>query len=142
MKQAQPGDAVKVECSLDTGSETGGFLREKFQLQFTIGESRLIPGLEKAVIGMSPGESKTERIPVSDAFGERKSELILEVPRSKVLDGVDPTVGQEIELRLSGGETRPATVKEIREFDMLVDANHPLAGRDLVLDITFLDFDG
>ena len=144
MAQAKSGDKVKVhytgrledgtvfdssECSDDNcGCETG-------PLEFTIGEGQVIPGFERAVEGMSIGETKTVNIPVADAYGNRQDELVAQVPRSDLPPGMSPEVGQQLEVTQEDGSSFPVLVIEVADDSITLDANHPLAGKDLTFDL-------
>lgn len=144
MAQAKSGDKVKVhytgrledgtvfdssECADDNcGCETG-------PLEFTIGEGQVIPGFERAVEGMSIGETKTVNIPVADAYGTRQDELVAQVPRSDLPQGMSPEVGQQLEVTQEDGSSFPVLVIEVTDDSITLDANHPLAGKDLTFDL-------
>jgi FKBP-type peptidyl-prolyl cis-trans isomerase 2 len=104
-------------------------------LEFTIGRGQLIPGFEQAVIGMSPGESKTVNIPAGEAYGQHNAEMLTEVDRSQFPDDLNPEVGQQLQLNRPDGQTVVVTVASVSESTVTLDANHPLAGKDLIFDI-------
>lgn len=144
MAQAKAGDTVKVhytgrledgsvfdssEChDEECGCETG-------PLEFTIGEGQVIPGFEQAVQGMSIGESKTVTIPVAEAYGDRQDELVAQVPRSDLPPGMEPEVGQQLEVTQEDGSSFPVLVIDVDAESITLDANHPLAGKDLTFDL-------
>ncbi len=144
MAQAKAGDTVKVhytgrledgsvfdssEChDEECGCETG-------PLEFIIGEGQVIPGFEQAVTGMSIGESKTVTIPVAEAYGDRQDELVAQVPRSDLPPGMDPEVGQQLEVTQEDGSSFPVLVIDVAADSITLDANHPLAGKDLTFDL-------
>lgn len=108
-------------------------------LQFTLGESQVIPGFEDAVTGMQPGENKTAKIPSGQAYGPRRDDLLVNVDRSQFPEGMEPEIGQQLHLQGQGDRPIPVVVSEVREDRVLLDANHPLAGRDLTFDIRLLE---
>jgi len=132
---AKSGDTVKVHYTgrlndntvFDTsvGSEP---------MEFTLGEGRLIPGFEQAVTGMQVGESKTVTIPVDEAYGQRRDDLIFEVERDKLPADIEPEVGMQ--LPTSQGVI---TIIEVSETTVKIDANHPLSGQDLTFDIELIE---
>lgn len=144
MAQAKSGDTVKVhytgrledgtvfdssECADDDcGCETG-------PLEFKLGEGQVIPGFERAVEGMSIGETKTVNIPVADAYGDRQDELVAQVPRSDLPPGMNPEVGQQLEVTQEDGSSFPVLVIDVADDSITLDANHPLAGKDLTFDL-------
>jgi len=140
MAKAKKGDAVKVHCTakLEDGtvfdSSEG---REPFE--FTIGQGRVVPGFEQAVVGMSPGDSKTEKVPADQGFGPYRDELILEVDREQIPANVELKVGNRLQFRRVNGQTTQALVADVSESKVRLDANHPLARSDLILDIQLLE---
>lgn len=133
---AKYGDSVEVHftCTLEDGSVFDSSVGRE-PLQFTIGESQFIQGFDHAVIGMSPGESKTVKIPAIDAYGPRRGEFVHSVSRSQFPDNIMPEVGMKLQIEQENGETSSITVTDVSESHVTMDANHPLAGKDLIFDI-------
>lgn len=142
MAQAQTGDTVHIHY---TGRLQDGTVFDTSQdrdpLSFTLGEGEVIPGFEAAVAGMEPGESKVAEIPSTEAYGPRREELELSLPREQFPDGVDPEVGQQLQMRTAEGQTFPVTVTGATPDTVELDANHPLAGKDLTFDIQLVKVD-
>ena len=140
MAQAKTGDAVKVHYNgfLEDGTLFGSS-RGNEPIELTIGEGKLIPGFESAVIDMEEGDKKTVTIPPEDAFGLYRENLVTIVHKSKIPSDVEPEVGKTLLFR--GGEDRnvTATVKEVTENEVILDANHSLAGKELTLEIELLE---
>lgn len=140
MEKAKEGDTVKVHY---TGKLEDGTVFDSSDkgdpLQFTIGEGRIIPGFEQAVVGMSPGEAKTTTVPSEDAYGPRREEMVIEVPRDQLPPDLQPHVGQRLRSRQRDGRTVVLTVADVSEANVKLDANHPLAGRDLTFDIQLME---
>jgi peptidylprolyl isomerase len=150
MAQAKEGDKVKVhytgrlesgevfdssECAEDEcGCETG-------PLEFVVGDGDVIPGFDKAVIGMSPGDTKTFTIPVEDGYGERKEEMVAVMERSTIPEDLTPEVGMRLEVTQEDGQQFPVVITELTDTHVTLDANHPLAGRELTFDIHLLEID-
>ncbi len=136
MAEAKQGDTVKVHYTgkLDDGTvfDTSA---EREPLQFTIGQGQIIPGFEEAVVGMSEGESKTTQIPSDAAYGPHRDEMIVEVDRSQFPPNLDPEVGQQLQIRQPDGQAIVVTVTDLSDESATLDANHPLAGKDLTFDI-------
>lgn len=143
MAEAKQGDKVRVHY---TGKLKDGTVfdtsRDREPLEFTIGEGRIIPGFEKAVLGMSPGEEKTTQVASDEAYGPRTDDMVLTVDRAKIPENIDPKVSQPIQIRLSSGETRVAQVTHVTESSVTLDANHPLAGLDLTFAIELMEIVG
>ncbi len=136
MTQAKQGDTVNVHY---TGKLEDGTVfdssRSRNPLQFTIGKGQVIAGFEQAVIGMSLGESKTARIPVDQAYGPRSDDRIVTVERTKLPPGLNPLVGQRLELTHEDDQRILVTVSAMTDTTLTLDANHPLAGKELTFDI-------
>jgi len=136
MAQAKNGDTVKVHYTgkLDDGTifDTSA---DREPMQFTIGEGQLIPDFEQAVVGMSPGESKTVQIPSENAYGPHHEEMVMAVERKEFPDDLEPKVDQMLQVRRQDGHTFAVKVTDVSETKVTLDANHPLAGQDLTFDI-------
>ena len=132
MAQAQAGDKVKVHY---TGTFDDGTVFDSSDgrdpLEFTLGEGMVIPGFDEAITGMEPGEEKDVHIPVDKAYGPRRDDLSFSVPRSQVPDGMDPKVGDRLQVQRKDGEAAVVTVAAVDEDEITLDANHPMAGKDL-----------
>jgi len=140
MSQAKQGDTVKVHYN---GMLDDGTLFETSQtcgpLQFTIGKCEVLPGIEQAVIGMRPGESKTVRIPADKAYGPYLPEKVKTIPRYKFPEEMKPEIGVQYQMRQLDGETLVYVVTDVSESDVAMDSNHPLAGKDLTFEIRLLE---
>ncbi len=136
MAAAKKGDVVKVEYKGKT--EDGTVVSrtpEDETLQFTIGDGKMMPGFEQAVIGMDEGESKTVDIMAEDGFGPYREELVMTVERSEWPKDIEPEIGEQLELEREDGHTIVARVTGVTDATVSLDANHPLAGKDLTFDI-------
>ena len=140
MQQAQEGDKVKVHYH---GTLRSGEIFDSSQgrepLEFTVGSGQVIKGFDEGVKGMSIGEKKTVEIPVEDAYGEKSQELIIEFPKSQFPTDMNPEVGQQLMMSNGSGQSFPVTIKEVKEDAVLLDANHPLAGQDLIFNIELVE---
>ena len=140
MTQAKKGDTVKIHYkgTLDDGTvfDTS---EGRDPLSFTIGTGQVIPGFEDAVTGMAVDERKNVTIPSDKAYGERNEELVINVPRDQVPPDIEPEVGQR--LQMQGPQNQPVfvTVSEVTDEHILLDANPPLAGKDLTFDIELVE---
>jgi peptidylprolyl isomerase len=139
MAQAKKGDTVKVHYkgTLTDGTEFDNSAQRE-PIEFALGSGTLIPGFEKAVEGMAPGESKTFTISVDEAYGPRREELIMTIPRDQIPPDLNPSFGEHLVLEREGQEIRVVVV-ESNEEGVQLDANHPLAGEDLVFEINLLE---
>lgn len=140
MTQAKSGDTVRVHYTGTLDDDTVfDSSRDREPLEFTIGESQVIPGFEQAVIGMQPGESKTTHITADNAYGPYDPELVLEVERDQIPDGMQPSVGDMYQLAQGGGQGTVVMVSDVSISHVTFDANHPLAGQDLTFAIELME---
>lgn len=140
MAQVKNGDVVKVHY---TGTLTSG---EQFDssagrepLEFTVGAGQMIRGFDAAMPGMTTGEKKTINIPAADAYGEKDPNAIIEFPRENVPADMKLEPGMQLTLSNQEGQPFPVVVTEIKEDVIVLDANHFLAGQDLVFDIELVE---
>ena len=140
MAQAKHGDTVKVHYTgkLEDGTVFDTSINRD-PLQFTIGEGQIIPGFEQAVVGMNPGESKTTKVPADKAYGPHYKERVLAADRNQFPVDLKPEVGQKLQIRRTDGQTSEVTVTDVSESSVTLDANHPLAGKDLTFDIQLIE---
>jgi len=144
MSQAKTGDKVTVHY---TGRLEGGQVFDSSEcreddcgcesgpMEFVIGEGEVIPGFEQAIIGMSPGDEKTVTIPASEAYGERMDEMVAVVDRSEIPPDLELAVGLSLEVTQENGNAFPVLITEVNETSVTLDANHPLAGKDLTFEL-------
>ena len=140
MKQVKQGDTIKVHY---TGTLEDGSVFDTSQgrepLEFTVGSGQVIVGFDEAVTGMSVGERKTVAIPCDKAYGEFNSDLVMTVPVEHVPGDLKPEVGMRLEVGGTQGEIIPVTVVEINKAHIILDANPPLAGKDLTFALELVD---
>ena len=108
-------------------------------LEFTMGTGAMIPGFENAVKGMKLGQKKTVTIPSDEAYGAHRDDLVLVIERDKMPEGLNPEVGQQLQMQNSGGRTVLVMVTEVSETTITIDANHTLAGKDLTFEIELVE---
>jgi FKBP-type peptidyl-prolyl cis-trans isomerase 2 len=140
MKQVKSGDVVKVHY---TGKLTSG---EQFDssagrepLEFTVGAGQMIKGFDAAMPGMTLGEKKTINIPAADAYGERTEEAIIQFPKENVPADMKLEAGMQLTLSNQAGQPIPVVVVEVLEDVIVLDANHFLAGKELIFDIELVE---
>src|SRR4029079_5776644 len=140
MQQVKKGDVVKVHY---TGKLTNG---EQFDsstgrapLKFTVGSGQMIKGFDDAMPGMSVGEKKTINISPEEGYGEQNEEAIIEFPRQNVPADMPLEVGMQLELRSEDGMPIPVTIADVKDDIIILDANHSLAGKELVFDIELVE---
>ena len=136
MTQAKLGDTVKVNY---TGKLQDGTVFDssvnRDPLQFSLGEGQVIAGFEDAVVGMSPGDSKSVTIPSEQAYGPYQDELVIVVDEKQMPSDLSVEVGQQLQMRHSSGQAVPVMVTNVTDDKVTLDANHPLAGKDLTFEI-------
>lgn len=142
MESAQAGNVVRVHY---TGKLDDGTVFDSSEgrepLEFTLGSGQVINGFDRAVTGMSVGETRSARIPAEDAYGERREDLLLEVDRQQIPEGIDLEVGTRLQLQQGDGQAVPVMVTELADDTVTLDANHPLAGHDLIFDLELVAVD-
>jgi peptidylprolyl isomerase len=142
MAQAKHGDTVKVHY---TGKLEDGTVfdtsTEREPLEFTIGEGNIIPGFEKAVVGMDPGQSKTEVIPTEQAYGPYQEEMVVTIDRKQMPAEIAPEIGQQLHIQQPNGQVLPVIITDVSDATVTLDANHPLAGENLTFDIQLVEIE-
>ena len=140
MAQAKPGDRVKVHYAgrLTDGSEFDSSAGNE-PLAFSLGSGEVIPGFDQAVCGMQVGERRTVTIPARDAYGETVPELVAEVALADLPEGVELTLGGQLEVTQEDGSVFLVMVTALDAGRATLDANHPLAGKDLVFDLELVE---
>lgn len=140
MAKAKTGDKVKVNY---TGAfENGPVFNSSFEkepLEFVIGAGMVISGFERAIIGMEDGEKKKVSIPPEDAYGKHNKDLVFILDRENVPSGVEPEIGTILHMAVGEDRVSNVAITNIEGNKITVDGNHPLAGKHLVFDITFLE---
>ncbi len=137
---AQSGDKVRVHY---TGKLTSGVVFDSSEgrepLEFTLGSGMVIAGFDSGITGMEIGEKKTVHIPVTEAYGPSDENLVFEFNRSDLPKDIPFEVGMQLNMHADGeGQVVPVTVTSVVEDKISVDANHPLAGQDLVFEIELI----
>lgn len=140
MVQAKSGDTVKIHY---TGKLNDGTVFDssanREPLEFTIAQGQVIPGFEQAVLGMAPGESKTEKIPMEQAYGPYREDMVVQINRTQLPSDLEPEIGQQLQIQQPNGRAIPVFVTEVTDGNVTLDANHPLAGEDLTFDIQLVE---
>ena len=133
---AKEGDTVRVHY---TGKLEDGTVFDTSEdgasLEFKVGSGDLLKAFEQGVIGMSIGEKKTIKIPMEEAYGPRKDEMVFEYDRSRAPENFDAEIGQEMQMYRADGKPVNITVIAKSEKSFTMDCNHALAGKDLTFDV-------
>ena len=140
MGKTKNGDAIKIHYTgkLEDGNVFNDS-REGQPLEFIVGGGEVMPGIEKGVIGMEPGDTKTIEIPPEDGFGPRRKELVIDFPKSKMPDQITPTLGQRLKMQHPDGGHIELMITDVKEETITLDANHPLAGQTLIFDLELVE---
>ena len=136
MAQAQAGDTVLMHYSgtLADGS-TFDSSRQRDPLEFQLGSGQIIPGLDRAVAGMEVGETKQVTVPAAEAYGEHDPSKMVPVPRDQFPGDIPVEPGTQLQMQTQDGQPIPVTVAEADVQTVTLDANHPLAGKELTFDV-------
>lgn len=136
MQAVKKGDTVRVHYS---GKMTNGQTFDSSEghdpLEFTVGSGMVIQGFDNGVLDMQEGEKKTIEIPVGKAYGPRDEKLIIDFPKENIPPDMKPEEGMQLQLTNADGQAFPVVVRTVGEKTVQLDANHPLAGEDLIFDI-------
>ncbi|MCF8449037.1 MAG: peptidylprolyl isomerase [Taibaiella sp.] len=136
MSHVQKGDKVNVHYH---GRLTDGTTFDSSEgrepLSFIAGQGQVIKGFDDAVLTMIPGDKKTVSIPVAEAYGHRNDDMVMEYPASDFPEDMNPEVGMELQMGDDQGNVFPVVIVEINGDMVTLDANHPLAGQDLIFDL-------
>lgn len=140
MNQVKGNETLKLHYTgkLGNGQVFDSSL-EREPLEIKLGEGRLIPGFEKGLVDMKVNEKKTISIPKEEAYGDVQKELFQKVPRENLPQEIKPEVGMGLVSKNPDGSERQLRVAEVKDDFIIVDANHPLAGQDLIFDLEVLE---
>ncbi|MBZ9728995.1 peptidylprolyl isomerase [Salegentibacter sp. JZCK2] len=141
MSQVKANDTVKVHYTgkLADGQVFDSSVERGEPIEFTMGQGQLIPGFENGLIDMKVNEKKTINIPKEEAYGEPREELVQEVQKSQLPEEIKPEVGMGLVSKSPDGQEMNLVVKDVKEETIVVDGNHPLAGKDLVFDLEVVE---
>ena len=143
MAQVKSGDKVKVHYhgKLTTG-ETFDSSAGREPLEFEVGSGMVIKGFDDGVTGMTVGNKKTINIPFDEAYGPRNPEMVIDMPKERFPEDMEVEVGMPLVMSDGQGQQFQVTIVEIKETSVILDANHPLAGKDLVFDLELVEIVG
>jgi peptidylprolyl isomerase len=140
MQQVKKGDKVKVHYHgrLNNG-ETFDKSEGREPLEFEVGSGMVIKGFDDGVTGMAIGEKKTVNIPFDQAYGPTNPDMVIEMPKDRFPKDMVIEVGMPLLMSDGQGQQFQVTVTEIKEDAVILDANHPLAGKDLIFDLELVE---
>lgn len=137
------GDTVKVHYhGRLTSGETFDSSNGRDPLEFEVGSGMVIKGFDDGVTGMAIGEKKTITIPADEAYGPRQEEMMVEFPINQFPPDLKPELGMPLTMTTAQGHPVQVVIVEIRPETVVLDANHPLAGKDLVFDLELVEIKG
>jgi len=143
MQQVKNGDKVKVHYHGKlTNGETFDSSEGRAPLEFEVGSGMVIKGFDDGVTGMAVGEKKTINIPVDEAYGPRNPEMLIEMPKDRFPKDMEIELGMPLSMSDGNGQDYQVVVMEVKEDAVMLDANHPLAGEDLVFDLELVEIAG
>jgi FKBP-type peptidyl-prolyl cis-trans isomerase 2 len=143
MAQVKSGDKIKVHYHGKLASgETFDSSAGREPLEFEVGSGMVIPGFDEGVTGMAVGEKKTINIPFAEAYGPRNPEMVIEMPKDRFPKDMEIEVGMPLGMSDQNGQQFNVTIVEIKEEVVMLDANHPLAGQDLIFDLELVEIVG
>jgi FKBP-type peptidyl-prolyl cis-trans isomerase 2 len=136
----QSGDKIKIHYH---GRLTDGTTFDssdgRSPLEFTVGSGSVIKGFDDGVKGMSVGEKKTIEIPFLQAYGPEDPSMIIEFPIDRLPDDLKPEIGMQLNMNNAEGQQFPVTISDITDENIILNANHPLAGKDLIFDLELVE---
>jgi len=140
MTHAKIGDKVRVHFTgtLEDGTIFGSTINEE-PFEFTIGEKNMLPGFEKAVVGMRKGDTKTIKLPPEDAYGDYNEKLVYAMERSGFPQEIQLEIGKRLRVRTQDGRYTMVTIKDFAEDSIMLDENDPLAGKTLIFKIELVE---
>jgi FKBP-type peptidyl-prolyl cis-trans isomerase 2 len=141
--QVKTGDVVRVHYTgtLVDGSQFDSSVGRN-PLEFTVGAGQMIAGFDAGVLGMAVGDKKTLQIDPDHGYGQSNPEAIIEFPRTNVPEGMEIEVGMQLNLQNEYGQPVPVVIMEITEDVVIMDANHSLAGKDLIFEVELVEIVG
>ena len=139
MTRAQLGATVQVRYTgkLDDGAIFDASAPDA-PFEFRLGAGHTISGFDQAVVGMQVGEKKTVLIPAEQAYGKHRSAMVIAMPLQNIPEHIQPEIGQKLQIQREGEAAIGVTVVGVTDIHALLDANHPLAGKDLTFDIVLV----
>ena len=143
MQQVKSGDKVKVHYhGRLVNGETFDSSEGRSPLEFEVGSGMVIKGFDDGVTGMAVGDKKTINIPVDEAYGPKNEEMLIEMPKDRFPKEMEIEIGMPLSMSNGSGQNFQVVVIEIKEDAVVLDANHPLAGQDLIFDLELVEIVG
>lgn len=143
MQQVKAGDTVKVHYhGRLTDGTTFDSSEGRTPLEFEVGSGMVIKGFDDGLLGMAVGDKKTIEIPVADAYGEKDPQMLMDFPVDRFPPDMKPETGMRLNMTNGNGQQIPVVIVEVKDDSVILDANHPLAGEDLIFDLELVEIVG
>jgi FKBP-type peptidyl-prolyl cis-trans isomerase 2 len=142
MQQVKKGDKIKIHYhGRLTNGETFDKSEGREPLEFEVGSGMVIKGFDDGVTGMVVGDKKTINIPFNEAYGPKNPDMLIEMPKERFPKDMEIEVGMPLGMSDGQGQQFQVVVTEIKDDVVMLDANHPLAGQDLIFDLELVAID-
>ncbi|MCF7870248.1 MAG: peptidylprolyl isomerase [Candidatus Omnitrophica bacterium] len=132
----EKGKTVSFDYTLTVDGEVVDSSKEREPLSYVHGEGKIIPGLASELEGMKAGEQATVKVEPKEAYGEESPKALKEIAKSSLPQGLEPKAGMMLQMQGPQGQAVPVKVKEVKDEAVVLDLNHPLAGKTLSFDVT------
>jgi FKBP-type peptidyl-prolyl cis-trans isomerase 2 len=140
MQQVKAGDTVKVHYhGRLTNGTTFDSSEGRAPLEFEVGSGMVIKGFDEGLLGMTVGQKKTIEIPADNAYGPKDPEALIEFPIDRFPEHIKPEAGMRLDMTNGSGQQIPVIIVEVKEDSVVLDANHTLAGEDLIFDLELVE---
>jgi FKBP-type peptidyl-prolyl cis-trans isomerase 2 len=137
----QDGRLVSFDYTLTVDGEVIETSKEQGPLQYTHGKGEIIPGLAKQLEGLGVGDEKTIEVPPEEAYGPVNPKAFREIPNTSLPADLEPRVGMYLQMQGPGGRILPVRVAEVKEDSVVLDLNHPLAGKTLIFQVKIVSIE-
>lgn len=131
----QDGKEVTIEYTLKVDGQVVDTSENRAPLTYVHGQGQIIPGLSKALEGLKAGDKKSVTVSPEEGYGEVNPKAFQEVPRAKLASDIEPQVGMNLEANMPDGKKQIMRITEVKDETIVVDMNHPLAGKTLDFDV-------
>jgi peptidylprolyl isomerase len=142
MDSVKEGDKVQLVCELKLEDGTICFKNKKDKpLVFIVGEGKFFPAIEKELINMKEGETKTVTLEANDAFGVYKEDLVAEIHKKNISSTAELDIGSSIQMKTESDKIIGGRITDIKNDSITVDFNHPLANKNITVTVTMLSIE-
>ena len=135
----QKGKQVSFDYTLSVDGEVVDSSKGGQPLEYTHGEGKIIIGLEKEMEGLKVGDEKTVEVKPEEAYGVKDPQAFRDVPKSSLPQGLEPKVDMMLQMQGPGGQALPVRISEVKDDKIVLDLNHPLAGKTLMFQVKIVE---